>query len=321
MTKDFWSDQFRLALEKNVEENSRQSEWPVYEDYEVKLDKAGNRYFRAPESSPVKKRLQPLTRVSADLFLRFAHWVEDPGMDRGFDTERNATAHKMWAENFGVLGLDPPDQSDFRLPNSTRVMAEYLGRPWLPQKPRGWRNTARGGRRESVDNFAFEAWEAHMVLRLYQSVRSQEVVDAPSAIRFMSPDDQVDLPISGRPPHVEKDFYSEDPELTRMWALGIVNDAVNRKIESHCYPIIQGAPSSHQQAWGSRSLLGAMWLQMMFLMLADRYCWWCGKGLDPGRHSHARFCDNDGRCRAKWNYHEGEGRSSKEKRRQSRYVR
>jgi hypothetical protein len=242
-------------------------------------------------------------------------------MDRGFDTERNATAAKMWAEKFGVLGLDPPDKPIFSQPSSTHVTAEYLGRSWLPQKPRGRRNTAHGGRHESVDNFAFEAWEAYIVLRLYESVRSQEVVDAPSAIRFMPPDDQVDVPISGRVSWTKKHFYSEDPELTRMWALGIVDDAVNRKIENYCYPIIKGAPSSYEQVWGFKSLLGAMWLQMMFLMLADRRCRWCHAALDPGRRSHARFCD--AKCRANWNYRAADDgrKSSKEKRRQSRYVR
>ncbi len=312
-------------MEKNVEKISRHSEWPVYERYEIVPDKAGNRYIRAPELNRVKKVLLPLSRMSADLFLRFAHWVEDPGMDKELDTERNAAAAKVWAEDFGVLGLNPPDVSVRSLTNSTSVTAEHLGMPWLPDKPRGYRNEARGGRpQESVENFTLEAWEAYVVLRLYESVRSQEVVDAPSVIRFMSIDDQVDLPRPEPPPWVEtveRDFYSQDPELTRMWALGIVDDAVNRKLETYCYPVIQGAPSSYEQVWGFRSLLGAMWLQMTFLMLADRRCWWCNAALDPGRRSHARFCDNNGDCRANWNYHKGQGKSSKEKRRHTRYVR
>jgi hypothetical protein len=259
--------------------------------------------------------------MSADLFLRFAHWAEDPGLDKELDTERNAAAAKSWAERFGVLGLNPPDMSVQSLTNSTSATAEYLGMPWLPDKPRGYRHEARGGRpHESVEHFVFEAWEANIVLRIYESIRSQEVVDAPSVIQFMSRDDQVDLPIPDRLPWIEKDFYSQDPELTRMWALGIVDDAVNRKLESHCYPKIQGSPSSYKQVWGFKSLLGAMWLQMMLLMLADRRCWWCNAALDPGRRSHARFCDNNGKCRANWHYNQGSGRSSKGAREQARRV-
>jgi hypothetical protein len=173
---------------------------------------------------------------------------------------------------------------------------------------------------ESVENFCFEAWEAYIVLRLYESVRSQEVVDAPTVIRFMSPEDQVDLPIRGQVPWVERDFYAQDPELTRMWALGVVDEALNKKLESYCYPIIRGAPSCYEQAWGFRSLLGAMWLQMMFLVLADRRCWCCNAALDPGRRSHARFCDNNGKCRANWNFHHGSGKSSRFAREQTRRV-
>src|SRR3712207_131616 len=104
------------ALEQNVEENFHRGEWLVYEHYEIILDKAGNRYVWAPEArngtvNRVKERSQPLSRVSAGLFLRFAHLVEDPGMDKELDTERNAAAATFWAEHFGVLGLNPPDVS------------------------------------------------------------------------------------------------------------------------------------------------------------------------------------------------------------------
>jgi len=242
-------------------------------------------------------------------------------MDKELNSERNAAAAKLWAENYGVLGLNPPDMSMRSLMNSTGITAELLGMPWLPEKPRGYRNEARGGMpHESVENFAFEAWEAYIALRLYESVRSQQVVDAPTVIRFMSPEDQADLPVRGRVPWVERDFYSQDPGLTRMWALGIADDAVNRKLESYCYPIIRGTPSSYEQVWGFKALLGALWLQMMFLMLADRRCWWCKAALDPGRRSHARFCDNNGKCRANWHYKHGSGKSSKVARERARRV-
>jgi hypothetical protein len=318
-------EQANHALEENVKRISRQSQWPVYEHYEIICDEAGGRFIWAADRNRVKKRLRLLSRTTADLFLRFAHWVENPGMDKELDTERNAAAAIVWAEDFGVLGLNPPDVSVRSLTNSTTVTAEYLGMPWLPDKPRGYRNEARGGRpQESVENFTFEAWEAYIVLRLYESVRSRGVVDAPSVIQFMSSDDQVDLPRPESPPWVEtveRNIYSQDPELTRKWAEGVVDDAVNRKLETYCYPVNQGAPSSYEQVWGSKSLLGAMWLQMQFLLLADRRCWWCHAALDPGRRSHARFCDNNGECRANWNYHKGQGKSSKEKRRRARYVR
>jgi hypothetical protein len=313
------------ALEKNVEENSQRSEWPVYTHYEFILDEAGKKYLWAPQTTSnqvPKKQLRPLSRVSADLFLRFAHWAEDLDMDKKLDTERNASAAEMWASDYGVLGLNPPDMAIGGWVNSRRVTADYLEMRGGGGGARARRNTARGGRpKESVENFAFEAWEAHVVWRLYESVRGKEIVDMRSAVEFMSTFDEGGALHMGSS-MVERDIYSQDPELARRWTLAVVEDAVNRKIENHCYPITQGTIRSYKQGWGFRSLLGAMWLQMMFVMVEDRRCWQCGKPLDPGMPSHARFCkNNNGRCRAKWNYHHGKGKSSKEKRRRSRYIR
>ena len=339
------------ALQENVEENSHRGEWLVYEYYEFILDEAEKMYLYAPQAkygtpNPVKERLQPLSRVSADLFLRFAHWVENPGMDKELETERNAMAAMRWVEDHGVLGLNEPDMTVIGMLNSKRVTADYLGMPWRGDVARrGKRNTAHGGRPdESVENFAFEAWEAHVVWRLYESLRSQEVVDAPSVSRFMSTVEQGEPPITGSwmehdidsqyteitrewalsilqstESWVERDVYSQDAELTRQWTLTIVEDAVNRKIENYCYPIVQGAPGAYEQSWGFKSLLGALWLQMMFLMRADRRCWHCGRPIDPGRRSHAKFCDNDGKCRANYAYHSGGQKEAKEQKRRLGY--
>jgi hypothetical protein len=332
LSKDFLRAQAIRALEENVEENSRLDRWLVYEHYEIISDEAGNRFIHAPphtKDAPNEyRRSHPLSRTSAECFLRFAHWPEETGMDKELDTQTNAKAAKSWAETYGVLGLNPLDPFITDMVNSRRVTADYLGVPELSDASfaRGRHNYARGGPpEESIANFAFEAWEAHITWRLYESVR-KETVDADSIVQFMSAINQWEADISVGPladqPWVERDIYSRDPELARRWALIVVGDAVNRKIENYCYPIIRGdAPGSYEPGWVFNSLLGAMWLQMMFLMVEDRRCWWCDKPLDPGRRSHARFCDNDGQCRANWNYNKGEGKSSKRARRDARYIR
>jgi hypothetical protein len=318
------------ALGKSVEEISRRSEWPVYEHYEIIFDEAGKRYIWAPQSrdgaiNQVKERLRPLSRVAADVFLQFAHWVENPGMDQALDTQRNAEAAKSWAERFGVLGLNEPDVEILSPVSSRQVTADYLGMPWLPDAGRARLNSGHGGKPyESVENFTLEAWEAYLVLRLYKSVRSQKVVDAPSVIRLMSTfdhgermpqaNDRGELVIV-RAPRVERDIYSQDPELTRRWTLTIIEGAVNRKVAGHCYPIVRGAPGYYEPGWGFTSLLGAMWLQMMFLMQADRRCRYCGNPIDPGRRSHAKYCDNDGKCRADYAYHFGGRKEIEEQKR------
>jgi hypothetical protein len=338
---DFLREQAIRALKENVEKNSELERWLIYEYYEIIEDEAGNRYIHAPHNSngatnKVAHRSRPLSRASADLFITFARWPEEEGMDKELDTKRNAAAALRWAQAFGVLGLNPASMTvsmlglDFDLTiiadmvNSRRVTADYLGQPALVEAGRGRRNSARGGQpEETVANFAFEAWEAHIAWRLYESVR-QEAVDTDSIIEFMSTIDHFEADMTAGPSlsWVERDIYSQDPELTRRWALTVVGDAVNRKIENYCYPIIRGdAPGSYERGWAFKSLLGAMWLQMMFLMREDRRCWWCGRPLNPGMPRHARFCKNNGLCRSKWNYHKGSGKSSKHVRKQERYIR
>ena len=346
MPTDFSKVNAMRSLEKNVEEIFELSRWHVHEHYEIISDEAGSRYIYAPPRrdgvhNKVLQRLQPLSRTSADLFLRFAQWPEETGMDREPDTERNAQAALLWAKTFGVLGLNPADSFVHTYVTSHRVTADYLGLSWPDDTRRRRQNRPTGGMQnlptggmpeESVANFAFEAWEAHIIWRLYESVRTGGRVEEDSIIQFMSTKDHWTEGTTVMPSAsgelvpvetswVEQEIFSGDSELVRQWALTIVEDAVNMKIGNQCFPIVQGTPRHYKPVWGFRSLLGAMWLQMMFLMQADRRCWWCGKPLDPGRHSHARFCDNKGKCRANWNYHEGGGKSSKEWRRQGRYTR
>jgi hypothetical protein len=344
LSTDFLREQAIHVLEKNVEDISELTRWHVYEHYKIISDEAGNRYVHAPRKSDgvdnkVVWRWQPLSRTSADLFLRFARWPEETGMDREGDTQRNAEAALLWAKTFGVLGLNPADSVIHTYLTSQRVTADYLGLSWPDDTSRRRQTRPMGGMQnlhvggipeESVANFAFEAWEAHTVWRLYESVRAGGRLDENSIIQFMSTKDHWEgasswnitggEPVPVKTSWVEREIFSGDSEFVRQWALTIVEDAVNVKIGNHCFPIVHGTPSSYKQDWGFRSLLGAMWLQMLFLMREDRRCWWCGKPLDPGMPSHARFCKNNGVCRANWNYHYGEGKSSKEQRRQRRYI-
>jgi hypothetical protein len=140
-------------------------------------------------------------------------------MDKELDTKRNAEAALSWAAKFGVLGLNPHSMMFPDIVNSHRVTADYLGVSTRGDEHRGRRNLASGGKPyESVENFAFEAWEAHIVWRLYESVRSEGTVEKSSIIQFMSGIDQTDADITQDPrkidPWVERDIYSHDAELT-----------------------------------------------------------------------------------------------------------
>jgi hypothetical protein len=59
------------------------------------------------------------------------------------------------------------------------------------------------------------------------------------------------------------------------WALWEVGTLVQRKLRSETIPQLYRTPGGYREAWGFRSLLGAIYLQMMFLMRATgkvRYC-------------------------------------------------
>jgi hypothetical protein len=118
---------------------------------------------------------------------------------------------------------------------------------------------------------------------------------------------------------------------------------VQRKLQQYCYcwPIYVGGPDTYRWGWAFNSLLGALWLQMSWVMVSTaRRCAWCGKIVDlednqqeqvvvATQHDHEgkkrrrtrsdkRFCDNNGRCRASWNYHHGTRTSSKHARKKER---
>jgi hypothetical protein len=93
------------------------------------------------------------------------------------------------------------------------------------------------------------------------------------------------------------------------------------KVRGRCWTIAVRDSTSHGEGWAFDSLLGAMWLQMQWLMRGNRRCEWHGKllDLDPeqveqletatqdaagsGRRkprSDRRFCP-DTTCRQEWN--------------------
>src|SRR5215204_5373706 len=190
------------GLQKNVEEYLRPDRWLVFEHYEIIPDGAGNRYIYAPpdrDGNPneIRDRLHPLSRTSAHLFMRFARWPEETGMDKKLDTKRNAEAAKAWAETYGVLGLNPLDPFISDVVNSRRITADYLGISSPEDEARGRRSYARGGPPyETVANFAFEVWEAHIAWRLYESVRSEGRLDEATVIQYMSTIDQWEADIT-----------------------------------------------------------------------------------------------------------------------------
>jgi hypothetical protein len=327
-------EDMQRSSDRTVEEALRAGRWAQYRHYDLIPDESGRRYVYAPSAVGGKPNavnyLSPLARRSADQFLEFARWVEDPGMDRDLDTERNAEAAQGWAETFGVLGLNRTDVAIGDTTGSDAMTADYLGISGYPTTVR-WRsrNSGQGGRpNESVERFAFEAWEAHLRLRLYEALLDD---DLDTIVGFMSTRERGEPEITGLS-RIEKEIHGSTPEHARAWAWAIIEQTIQRHVDGTCYPTLQEQASLYQQGWGFKSLLGAMWLQMLWLVADEvRRCDWCRRvialeneletassGRPSGRRktrSNRRFCPSRGgikdKCKADWNYHSGTGKSSK----------
>jgi hypothetical protein len=275
-----------------------------------------------------------------DIFLQFANLVEDGPITPKVMLE--------WAQEYGVLGLKRTMKYDTRSP--------------------------LGGPEENVANFALFAEEANMILRLYDTVTSPDGPDYeyvrehprlgdmlffdPFAMKAKARYEQhatvreVEpafpwMVVSQSTRESVRRYLIEtvdemSPERLKEVALRFIDETIHQRVAGECHPrLYRQKDGTARRGWGFKSLLGAMWLQMMWLRSApadevDR-CPWCRKiiafgpqpeqpEIDPGMKKNARrkyrtrddktFCNP--RCRAKWNYHYGDGKSSKHARKRER---
>jgi len=338
-------------------DNYAWSDWTVCPEYEIgELD--GPKFLRVFKDADAKwstdrRRYKPLSRRYAALFLEFARWPEEHDMDkRPLESPKNEEAASEWAHLYGALGLSRPESAVFS--DANEFIEHTLGM-WGAIRPRT-RNEGMGGREDTVEAFSREAWTANATLRLYEAATRPESPDM-DTLRSYMPDSDDGL-TSGR--NGIKGIYGEAPKGARNWALEVVSDIVEDKLRGHVWPIPvrDGVGIGHGQGWAFDSLLGAMWLQMLWLMSGKaKRCEWCGKLLNIElewamrlpKNSHTvrpnataaqiakdaedfrranplprkprndrRFCNNDGRCKAAWNYHHGTGKSSKATRKKKR---
>jgi hypothetical protein len=122
----------------------------------------------------------------------------------------------------------------------------------------GWRegpvNLHRGGRREKFSIFKREAELANWVLRLYEAATVEDGPDVPRITELLELDD--DTPGSA--------------EEAKGWALYEAKLMVQRRLIGECFPrlFLQPDLSFVHSPSGFGSLVGAMYLQMMWLMSA-----------------------------------------------------
>jgi hypothetical protein len=231
---------FLNAAEEAVKEHFRSDTWPVCEAYEVHELEDGNLWVEDAENGP-DKIYRPLVDTP-DLFLEFARLADSGEVGR--------EAWLGWVKRYGVLGLG------WRSPDSTSWLDEPVYWPW-------------GGPGESLKNFETEALRANWLLGLYESLDSPEGPVAWShraAAQFRERDrkhtvfEPTTVPSSGRKKEVEL-------------AQGYVALQVSLQLRE-CYPKVYALPRSgsdplYAEGWAFYSLLGVMYLQMMWLMKAS----------------------------------------------------
>jgi len=99
---------------------------------------------------------------------------------------------------------------------------------------------------------------ASVALRLYEGATNSYGTD-PKAVTNLIHDEPI-LLMGG----VLADL--ETPDVARTKALFLTEDLVANVLRSHAYPDLRSNSRGFVSAWGFHSLLGAMFLQMMWLM-------------------------------------------------------
>ena len=301
------------AARKAAKEEQLESRWPVYRDFE-KVEEEGRLYINAPLRPPERPEGQPdlnLHRTYSplrdvpDLILRFVSLMPRKPIPKEGMLERMLE----WAKTYGVLGSH----------------ARTIG--LITDNPRTLDYSAQPDRIQSLSDFRCALQEAALCVGLYQAATANAGLgDADELAYVLNVQDRTYL-LNGQ--------KRRDKPLAqqRDWALARAQIIVHAHITNECYPMLsrrlqRTANNIYEtagffQSWGFRSLLGAMYLQMMWLMTAASNVKRCeGPGciniitFDPpesptsmekgarGKYRtriDKKFCSRN--CKEKWRYH------------------
>ncbi|MBD0328030.1 MAG: hypothetical protein ICV68_16520 [Pyrinomonadaceae bacterium] len=273
---DITKSVFLDAANKFADEERRKGIWVLWAKYDIRRHKDGQRYVLAVEPSEAelpprvglaealektngtvapgspeeelmrqaRKRTElrkegwvywPLVR-HLELFLTFAGLADDGGLDNAatvdeLDTDKNASVTLDWAQTYGILGLTPVEVDGFRGAST------------------------RGGEADTVASFAHEAWVANGCLRLYEAATAEEL--------------DMDLIASYIAHPRYKSRYTRSPAIARESALDAVATETQKRVAGRVYPALYGVVGKFTSGWTFTNLLGAMWLQMFWLLTAS----------------------------------------------------
>jgi hypothetical protein len=221
-----------------------------------------------------------------------------------------------WVRRYGVLGFEGN--------------GEVADRWWA---------SPRGGPRETLTAFVEEASQANAVLRIYEAATSPGGPDVAVLSDFASKTEPALSAIEGW-----TEFkVAETASALQASGLKVAWKAVASMLAGHCYPELYaskdafGSREAFAVGWGFKSLLGAIYLQMAWLMTTVedvRHCQGpkCNKIIayeqpEKGAHPQLRGRKNDrsagyrktrkdkrfcgSSCKSLWHYYYGEGDSTR----------
>jgi len=298
------------SVRKAAKAEQLESRWPVFKDFE-KVEEEGRLYIYAPLRPPrhpeeavvqigqpdlnLERKYSPLRDVP-DLILRFVSLMPRKPISHEEGLERMLE----WAKSYGVLGSH----------------ARTIG--LIDDNPRTLDYSAQPDRIQSLSEFWCALQEAVLCVGLYQAATANSGRgDADELTNVLSEQER-----KGK-------TLAQQRELTLMR----VQIIVYAHMRSACYPVpsrqLQRTTdnacetSDFFQGWGFRSLLGCMYLQILFLMTAASNVKRCeGPGciniitFDPpesptstekgarGKYRtrvDKKFCSRN--CKEKWRYH------------------
>lgn len=259
---------------------------PIIDDYFGTERRPHEYYLLAKYPHPLTdtydwRRTKPLEEHD-DLFLRFAWLAKQPS---------SAERALGWSREYGVLGLTGVNH-----------------RAWL------------GGEQDSLEAFDEQVSRAAGILALYEVVLNQDHDEAERLIMEEHPSISAELWGSigsdWKVDEVGKIVAEEFEGNYLAYALEASSWLVERTVREYCHPTLRpegtSDPSSLAGGWGFKNLLGAMYLQLYWLMSSGgevTRCKYCSRIVSlsrpfPGARKppkHKKFCDNA--CRQSYYYH------------------
>jgi len=300
------SRQFEYAKEKAAKSEYLGTTWPVFRNFRVEEEAVHGddgvvvyqdviaRAPRRPAKLPEPKESGAWQRVPIDLLS------EDRNLERIYAPLRDEPNLLL---KFASLARKDDIGQDAAL----RLMLDWV-------ESYGALGLDDGeGRWQSLNGFIHALRQAARCLTLYEAATAPNGPDIRTLEKYKADGDT--------------------PEEKKDWALEVAGDLVGDQLARECYPRLYrevsrkaGETMRFTQGWGFRSLLGAMYIQMSWLITEGNNAPRCkGPGCfrvirigeleqppaDPGLKKNARgkyrtrkdkvFCSRN--CKEKWRYH------------------